>query len=162
MLTVSTRVAYNRRVALARFKPFDLPEYVVLGNNGNNPGSRCSTAGVLGAGRTAGLVGERFMSAPDHLVYCGGSIRMKSSAIPCFCMLKKKGPSARQPLKTNLPDHPCRPLFSKSRISVSSFSSPDGPAAATTGFLKRFTCLMSMNRQNAIIKNSMTVLINMP
>jgi hypothetical protein len=60
-------------------------------------------------------------------------------------------------------DQACRPVFSRSRISVSSFSSADGPdAGATMGFLKRFTCLMTMNRQKAIMRNSMTVLMNMP
>src|SRR3984957_17685729 len=49
-------------------------------------------------------------------------------------------------------DQACRPVFSRSRISVSSFSSADGPdAGATMGFLKRFTCLMTMNRQKAIM-----------
>ncbi len=33
---------------------------------------------------------------------------------------------------------------------------------AGAGFLKRFTCLMTTNRQKAMIRNSMTVLINIP
>jgi hypothetical protein len=53
------------------------------------------------------------------------------------------------------------PVLSRSRISMSNFSSPDGPARGA-GFLKRLTCLITRNRQKAIIKNSITVLMKSP
>jgi hypothetical protein len=54
--------------------------------------------------------------------------------------------------------------FRRSRISVSSFSSADGPGGggASAAFLNRLTCLMTTNKTRAMIKNSITVLRNTP
>jgi hypothetical protein len=53
------------------------------------------------------------------------------------------------------------PAFRRSRISASRPSSVDGPAGAT-GFLKRFTCFITRNRQKAMIRNSITELMKVP
>ncbi len=54
-----------------------------------------------------------------------------------------------------------RSAFNRSRISVNSFSSAEGPFGGA-GLRKRLTCWITTNRTSAIIRNSITVFKNAP
>jgi hypothetical protein len=143
-------------------------EYVVVGSNNSNPSCCGGVACALGICRNASMAGARVVLAADHSVHRGSFLFMIYPAHPSNSVaMPAKGGTAplllRSPqISGTLSAQACRPLFNRSLISASSFSSAEGPEATTTGFLKRFTCLMTMKRQKAIMRNSITVLINMP
>jgi hypothetical protein len=142
-------------------------EYVVVGSNDSNPSSCGGVACALGICRNASMAGARVVLAADHSLHRGRFLFMIYPAHPSNSLATPRADTSplllRSPqMSRTLSAQTCRPLFNRSLISASSFSSAEGPEAITTGFLKRFTCLMTMKRQKAIMRNSMTVLMNMP
>ena len=142
---------------MARFKLW-YGDYAVLGCDDTHPGSRGGLACPLGDRRNARMASERLMPAPDHPLHRCRFFGMKRRNRARQTRLLPSDPGTL----TKTADQTGRPGFNKSRISVSNFSSFEGPGVTVTGFLKRLTCLMTMKRQKAMIKNSMTVLMNIP
>jgi hypothetical protein len=149
---------------MARFKPLQGREYVVVGCIDTDPGRSGGAACYLGLRWDARMAGARIVPASDYPRHCCSLLYMTSSS--CAVILLASAWMERSVgffiLPSATPTQACRPVFKRSRISVSSFSSPDGPGAGAGGFLNRFTCLMTIKRQKAMIRNSMTVLMNMP
>jgi hypothetical protein len=150
---------------VAHFKPLRASrEYVVVGCVHIDFGRSGGVACHVGLRRDAWVVGARIVPPSHPPRHCRGHLYMRHYALPSRCpngRMERSGELSRfaSPALTQA----CPPVFKRSRISVSSFSSPDGPAGAGAGgLLNRFTCLMTTNRQKAIIRNSMTVLMNMP
>jgi hypothetical protein len=151
---------------MARFKPHQGREYVVVGCIDTDPGCSGGAAGHLGLRRNARMAGPRIVPASDHPRHRRSLLYMKRHALLLLCLFLASPwmeySAGFQKLPATTLTQACRPVFKRSRISVSNFSSPDGPGAGAGGFLNRFTCLMTTKRQKAIIRNSMTVLMNMP
>ena len=101
-----------------------------MGCDDTDPGRRGGPACDLGLCRNAKVVGERIVPAPDYPVHRGSFICMKRSTIRLARRPPKREPHRLGALfecGENSVQDAYRPVFSKSRISVSSFSSADGP-----------------------------------
>ena len=73
--------------------------------------------------------GERIVPPPDSAVHRGSFFRMKGP-FPRSPLRKMDDRPDRFSKRTETPiDQACRPVFMRSRISVSNFSSFDGPGA---------------------------------
>jgi hypothetical protein len=145
--------------SLACFKPIEGLEYVLVGCNDNDPCRRSGAPFLRRVRWNVWLADERIVPAANSSVHCGSSLCMKRDALLPLSPVKRKTGGTKW--KGNLANQAFRSVFSRSRISVRSFSSLDGPTAGA-GFLKRFTCLITRNKQKAMIRNSITVLINIP
>jgi hypothetical protein len=141
-------------------------EYVVVGCVDTDSGRSGGAACPLGVRGDAWMDRARIMRPSDPPRHCRGLLYMKRYALLPRCHHPLRRKIGRYGDLSGFPDpaftQAGRPVFKRSRISVNSFSSPDGPGAGAGGFLNRFTCLMMTKRQKAIIRNSITVLMNMP